>query len=116
MFHAVSFKATLADYETTTFYPGAEVYDDYITAVATAANVDISLVTIVSINSGSVVVSTTVVVPSSQAASFTSKLQSGDVFSPDTFGDVTVSSLHTSGQPSDDQGSGVCHALIMDST
>lgn len=108
----MSFDATLVDYDTTTFYPGADVYNDYIEAVALAANVSSTggYVSITGINPGSVVVSTTVIAPTSTASTFTSKLKSGSMFDVDTFGEVTVSHIQTSGaattttSPVDDSG------------
>ncbi|DBA95874.1 TPA: hypothetical protein ACH3X1_001414 [Trebouxia sp. C0004] len=103
---SVSFSATLADYDTTTFLPGTHIYSAFVTTVATAANVTSSVVDIISISPGSVVVSTTVVTPSSQSSAFTSKLQSGSVFSSSTFGDVTVSAISVDGQATTTNNSG----------
>ena len=91
--NAVTFSATLVDYSTTTFAPMYDIYSEYISAVATAANVGTSSVTIIDIIPGSVVVVTSVNTPSSQAAAFRNKLASGHAFSAGTFGQVDVSSV-----------------------
>ena len=94
---AVSFDATLADYDTTTFVNGSDIFNDFVTYVANAANVDTSDVDITGINPGSVIVSTTVNVQPSQASTFRSMLTSGGVFPSTVFGDVVVSSIKTNG-------------------
>ena len=82
-----------------------DIYSEYISAVATAANVDTSSVTITDISPGSVVVATSMNTPSSQAAAFRNKLASGHVFSAGTFGQVDVSSVQTDGASTDGDSS-----------
>ena len=96
-FDAVTFSATLVDYSTATFAPTYDIYSQYISAVATAANVGTPSVTITNISPGSVVVATSVNTPSSQAAAFRNKLASGHVFSAGTFGQIDVSNVKTDG-------------------
>ena len=67
---AVSFDATLSDFYTSSFQPGTKVYNSYIVAVATAANVSSAYVRITSIHAGSVLVSTEVITKSTEASDF----------------------------------------------